>query len=513
MDLLLKSSFIQANLEAMQTLRQSVKDVAVVIGYVDQNPGSGRPLHNAAALIQDGEIKATQYKTLLPTYDVFDEDRYFEPATGYVVPVCDGFKVALSICEDIWVSEELFPKSRYRVDPIDNVSSHRPDFLVNVSASPFSIGKRDLRYELVKNQALRHRIPVLYVNQVGGNDQLIFDGQSLAVDATGTLMAQGAAFEEDLVLVDVERQKDGTISVSGAKPQGTRTGTADVYAALVLGTKDYMRKCGFKKAVVGLSGGIDSAVTVAIACAAIGRENVLGVAMPSPHSSGHSLSDAESLAVNLGIDFSIIKIEEAMHAFDHLLSERFAGLALDVTEENIQARIRGVTLMALSNKLGHLVLTTGNKSELAVGYCTLYGDMCGGLAVISDVPKMMVYSVANYINESAGREIIPRSTIEKPPSAELRPGQLDQDSLPPYEVLDAIIHEYVEERKTFDEIVKLGYTPQVVADVINRIDRNEYKRKQAAPGLKVTAKAFGIGWRMPIAQRFTETANIAQSTK
>jgi NAD+ synthetase len=346
---------------------------------------------------------------------------------------------------------------------------------------------------------------MLYVNQVGGNDQLIFDGRTLGVDAQGNLIARGSAFQEELIFVDIERQaSDQTIKLTGTIQDFPADRTANVLSALVLGTRDYLHKCGFRKAVVGLSGGIDSAVVCAIAAKAVGPENVLGVAMPSPYSSQGSLDDAEQLAKALKVRYEVIKIEAAMSAFDTMFSEQFKGLAKDVTEENIQARIRGLTLMSISNKLGHLVLTTGNKSELAVGYCTLYGDMCGGLAVISDVPKMLVYDLARYINEEAGQEIIPHNTIEKPPSAELRPGQLDQDSLPPYVVLDGIIYAYVEQRRTVDEIVRLGYQPDVVKDVINRIDRNEYKRKQAAPGLKITARAFGVGWRMPIAQKFQE---------
>jgi NAD+ synthase (glutamine-hydrolysing) len=336
------------------------------------------------------------------------------------------------------------------------------------------------------------------VNQVGGNDELIFDGRSIVVNSDGKLIARAKAFEEDLLMVDLD-------TMTGTIAESPEDKVANTLEALELGVRDYMLKCGFKKAVIGLSGGIDSAVTAAIACSAIGKENILGVAMPSPYSSGHSVEDARQLAKNLDIEFEIIRIEEPMQAFTVILDPHFAGTKPDVTEENIQARLRGITLMALSNKFGYLVLTTGNKSELAVGYCTLYGDMCGGLAVISDLPKMMVYSVARYINERAGKELIPESTISKPPSAELRPGQLDQDSLPPYVVLDGILQAYVEERRSIEDIIALGYKPEVVQDVINKVDHNEYKRYQAAPGLKVTAQAFGSGWRMPIAQRYKET--------
>lgn len=530
-DLLLKTSFVHANLAGLHKLKDQLKGIAAVVGFVDVNPASGRPLYNACAVLDDGIIKAVQYKTLLPTYDVFDEDRYFEPAVAHATCQIDGITLGLSICEDIWNIRELQQQPRYQVDPIEKVVEHKPNLLINISASPFTIGKDHIRHELVRNQARRHNIPVVYVNQVGGNDQLVFDGRSIVLDSEGRLVARAAAFKEDLLLVDVEAIKQHELkdeklddsnvpfrqplTVSGQIRESSSDRTINAYEALVLGTRDYIRKCGFSKAVIGLSGGIDSAVTAAIAVDAIGQENVLGIAMPSPYSSQHSIDDARNLAQNLAIEFRLVPIENAMAAFDGMLAPIFAGKEKDVTEENIQARIRGVILMAISNKLGALVLTTGNKSELAVGYCTLYGDMCGGLAVISDLPKMHVYDVARYLNERNKKEIIPNSTIEKPPSAELRPGQLDQDSLPPYVVLDGIIHAYVEQRRKPDEIVRLGYRPDVVMDVIGRIDRNEYKRNQAAPGLKITGQAFGFGWRMPIAQRFKETlnSNSGQSIK
>ncbi len=445
-----------------------------------------------------------QHKTLLPTYDVFDEDRYFEPAKSYAHCAVDDWSIGLSICEDIWNYRELYPRPRYQVDPIDSITQFEPRVLINISASPFTEGKQHIRHELVRNQARSHNIPVIYVNQVGGNDELIFDGRSIVVNANGDLIARANSFEEDLLIVDLDAE-------AGEIKDCPEDRTANIYRALVLGTRDYMRKCGFQKTVIGLSGGIDSAVTCAIACDAVGRENVLGVAMPSPYSSGGSVDDARSLAQNLGIELKEIPIELTMNAFDSILAPAFSDMPRDVTEENIQARIRGTILMSLSNKYGYLVLTTGNKSELAVGYCTLYGDMCGGLAVISDLPKMMVYDLAKYINEEAGKEVIPSSTIDKPPSAELRPNQLDQDTLPPYVVLDGIINAYVEQKKRIDEIVALGYRAEVVRDVVNRIDRNEYKRHQAAPGLKVTAQSFGFGWRMPIAQRFKERSSVSHT--
>ncbi len=505
-DLLLKSNFITSNLEGLKRIAEELADIAVLVGFVAPNPGNGRPVHNACAFIKEGRVQCVQHKSLLPTYDVFDEDRYFEPASSYSTCEIEGKKIAMSICEDIWNYRELFPKPRYLIDPIEKVCQEKPELLVNISASPFTAGKEHIRHELVRAQAMRWGIPVVYVNQVGGNDDLIFDGRSIVVNADGDLIARAAAFEEDLLLVDITAGK-------GEIKDSPEDKTVNMYKALVLGTADYMRKCGFKKAVIGLSGGIDSAVTAAIAAAAIGPQNILGVAMPSPYSSEHSVSDARDLAMNLGIEFQTIPISEPMTAFDTIMQPTFAQTKKDVTEENIQARIRGMILMSISNKFGYLVLTTGNKSELAVGYCTLYGDMCGGLAVISDLPKMMVYDVARYINEAANKEIIPMSTIEKPPSAELRPGQLDQDSLPPYVVLDGIINAYVEQKRSIEEIVKLGYKEEVVLDVVNRINGNEYKRNQAAPGLKVTAQSFGSGWRMPIAQRFREVCMLPTENK
>jgi NAD+ synthase (glutamine-hydrolysing) len=508
MDLLLKESFVQANLAGLEKIKTSVSGITALVGFVAVNPGAGRPLHNALAVISENEIKAVQFKTLLPTYDVFDEDRYFEPASEYVGYAIGDFKFGLSICEDIWNYKQIAPKPRYQIDPIDVIAQEGNNVLINVSASPFSLGKQQIRQDLIKNQAISHSMPVFYVNLVGANDQLVFDGRSMAVDSQGNLVAQAKAFEEDLIFVEMEAvaTKGGSknITLSGSIHAFSAQDAANTHAALVLGVRDYMQKCGFKKAVVGLSGGIDSAVTCALAVEAIGAENVLGVAMPSPYSSKGSIDDAQKLADNLKVAMHTVPIEPAMLGFQQILTPEFADMPADVTEENLQARIRGSILMALSNKYGYLVLTTGNKSELAVGYCTLYGDMCGGLAVISDLPKMAVYALADYINEHCGRQIIPQSTIEKAPSAELRPGQKDQDTLPPYPVLDAIINCYVEQRLKPDEIVNLGYQPETVLDVITRIDRNEYKRKQAAPGLKVTARAFGVGWRMPIAQRFKE---------
>lgn len=497
MDLLLKESFVQANLDGLHRIRMQLTGIAAMVGFADRNPGPGRPLYNACALLNQGEIQCVQHKTLLPTYDVFDEDRYFEPAKAYASCTVGGVPLGVSICEDIWNYKELYPRPRYQVDPIEKIVKDGPQILVNISASPFTAGKEHIRHELVRNQALRYGLPMIYVNQVGGNDQLIFDGRSIAVDGKGRLIARAKAFAEDLLIVDLS-ESTGEIKDS---PEDI---TINTYQALQLGLSDYMRKSGFQKVVIGLSGGIDSAVTCAIAVKAIGAENVLGVAMPSPFSSASSIDDARQLAENLGIELKTIPIGEPLKAYEELLKGEFEGTNKSTAEENIQARIRGNILMALSNKFGYLVLATGNKSELAVGYCTLYGDMCGGLAVISDLPKMMVYDVARYINEEAGSAVIPVSTIEKPPSAELRPGQRDQDDLPPYVVLDGIIHFYVEQRRSTEEIVRLGYDADVVMEVVRRIDYNEYKRHQVPPGLKVTAQAFGLGWRMPIAQGYRE---------
>jgi NAD+ synthetase len=504
LDLVLKESFVQANLQALHTLERVARDIAVLVGFVDINKGGGRPLFNACAYLQDGQVRARQYKTLLPTYDVFDEDRYFEPAKSEADCIFEGRRLGLSICEDLWNYPQGETQGRYRTDPIARLAAKKPAAIINISASPFVSGKSALRQELIAYHAKKHGIPIIFVNQVGGNDQLIFDGRSLVVDGQGTLVGRAKAFAEDLLVFDLPEAGQkilGTIADEIAEP------AAEAYSALVLGTRDYVAKSGFKQAVIGLSGGIDSAVTAALAVEALGKGNVLGIAMPSPYSSKGSLADAQSLAENLGIELKVIPIDAGMQAFDSMLAEPFQGRHRDVTEENIQARLRGSILMALSNKFNYLVLTTGNKSELAVGYCTLYGDMCGGLAVISDIPKMLVYELAKFINARAGYDLIPKSTIEKPPSAELRENQRDDDTLPPYPVLDPILYAYVEQRLKPDEIVNLGFDAKTVSAVIERVDRNEYKRKQAAPGLKISPRAFGMGWRMPIAQGFKESTD------
>jgi NAD+ synthetase len=501
-DLLLKQSFIADNLAAFERLVGEVGRTALVVGFVDRTAGPrGLPLHNAAALIADGRILARKYKSLLPTYDVFDEMRYFEPGdAGPQTAPCGGRHIGLSICEDIWTQDAAGPTARYyHGNPIAELVEAGADVLVNASASPFVLGKFAQRAALIRAQAAKYHRPVVYVNQVGGNDQLIFDGASFATDATGRIVGQLKAFVEDLAVVDL---------ADGAAPGPPAALPGDMEAlrqALVLGIRDYVRKCGFKEAVLGLSGGIDSSVTACLAAEAIGREHVVGVAMPSRFSSTHSMEDAKALAENLGIRFLVVPIDKPHCAFEEALAGAFAGRPPDTTEENIQARVRGTILMALSNKFGYLVLSTGNKSELAVGYCTLYGDMAGGLAVISDVPKTMIYALSRHINQASAKPPIPpipERVFTKAPSAELRPNQTDQDSLPPYDVLDGILDLYVRQEVAPDDIAAAGYDPKTVAQVVRLVDRNEYKRQQAAPGLKVTSRAFGFGRRMPIAQRY-----------
>ncbi len=494
-DLLLKPRFVQANVEAVGRIAAVCRGIAALVGFVSPNDEpDGRQLRNAAAFCVDGSVRSIACKSLLPTYDVFDEQRYFEPGPEVVVVEHLGRRIGVSICEDLWNDAQVVGRRLYHRDPVAQLAAAGVDVLVNVSASPFWQDKHRFRLRLFARQAERHRVAILFCNQVGGNDDLVFDGASAAFDAAGRLIAQARAFEEDLLTVDLPAEGPGRI-----EPYPEEIDS--VYRALVLGTRDYVGKCGFREVVLGLSGGIDSAVTAAIAAEALGASAVTGVAMPSRYSSAHSLADAEQLAANLGIRFKVIPIHPIHEAFENHLRPHFENRPPDITEENIQARIRGSILMALSNKFGWLLLTTGNKSELAVGYCTLYGDMCGGLAVISDVPKTTVYRLADHINRRAGREVIPSGTITKPPSAELRPNQTDQDSLPPYEVLDAILDLYVERERSFEDIVAAGFDAETARRVIRLVDFNEYKRKQAALGLKVTTRAFGVGRRMPIAAR------------
>ncbi len=496
-DLVFKSRFVPENLAVLDELQKRLNKPALLVGFVDRNQGRGKPFHNAAALLQLGEPLQKTHKSLLPTYDVFDEDRYFESARQVAPLNFRGHRIGVTICEDIW-TERYLPRPFYDVDPVRALVTQEAEMILNVSASPFSLRKPAVRREMICGLAGTYQRPIFYCNAVGGNDQLVFDGNSIAVNASGQLLMQLPGFEEASVVVDSESSP------------GSKIASADIvqelYAALRLGLRDYLAKCGFQSAVLGLSGGIDSAVVAAIAVDAIGADNVTGVSMPSQFSSRGSVLDALALAKNLGIQCLQIPIADAFAVFKAQFKEVFAGRTEDATEENMQARLRGMTLMALSNKFGHLVLSTGNKSELAVGYCTIYGDMAGGLAVISDVPKTMIYELAGFINSEASRagkrEIIPASTIEKPPSAELRPNQKDQDTLPPYDVLDAILRLYVEDNLSVPEIVAQGFEEKTVRWVQRRVDLNEYKRAQAAPGLKVTSRAFGVGRRMPIAQRY-----------
>ena len=490
-DLLFKSRFVPDNLEILAQLHSRLGGPALVVGFVDPNQGRGKAFHNSAALLEPGMPIQKTHKSLLPTYDVFDEDRYFEPAHAIVPLKFRGQKIGLTICEDIWTDRYL-SRPFYDVDPVRTLVADGAEIILNVSASPFSLGKPMVRREMISGLAAKYHCPIFYCNAIGGNDQLVFDGNSIAINARGELLMQLSAFEEAIAMAD-----SGATPAAPVAPPET---VEELYSALSLGLSDYLAKCGFKTAVLGLSGGIDSAIVAAVAVHALGPANVTGVCMPSQFSSRGSVLDAISLAKNLGIECLRIPIADAFATFKAQFKDVFAGCTEDATEENMQARLRGMTLMALSNKFGHLVLSTGNKSELAVGYCTIYGDMAGGLAVISDVPKTMVYELARFINRD--REIIPESTITKPPSAELRRNQRDQDTLPPYDVLDPILRLYVEENLSVAEIVAQGFDEKTVRWIQRRVDCNEYKREQAAPGLKVTSRAFGVGRRMPIAQRY-----------
>jgi NAD+ synthetase len=504
-DLLERPAFLDDQDRAFARLMEKARDldIAVICGLATRNPAPvGKPLHNSGVLFANGEVLFTTHKQLLPTYDVFDEARYFEPGRGNGTFRYQGLHLGLTICEDIWNDKSLFPRPLYATEPVGGMLARADgplDLLINLAASPFNLGKGGVRHKIFANLCQRHHLPFIYVNQVGGQDSLIFDGNSVALDRNGAIAAQAARFAEDMVVIDTDTWQ-GDIHTAPVDPEQE---IAEVCEALVLGTRDYVTKCGFRKAVIGLSGGVDSALTAAIAARALGPENVLGVALPSPYSSPESLEDAEQLAKNLSIGFSVLPITTLFETFLATLAPIFAGAQPDVTEQNIQARIRGNLLMAIANKQGRLLLSTGNKSENAVGYCTLYGDMSGGLAVISDVPKQLVYSLCRYLNQS--QEIIPPRTIDKPPSAELAPDQRDEDDLPPYPVLDAILAAYLEEHRSIAEIVEMGFAREVVEDVVRRIRVNEYKRKQAPLGLKVTTKAFGQGRRYPTAEGYRET--------
>jgi NAD+ synthetase len=523
-DLLERPAFIVEHDKVLEALISNVSGIGIVCGHLEKHTDStGKALHNSASLIADGRLLFTAQKRLLPTYDVFDEARYFEPGRRSQSCEYKGMRLGITVCEDIWNDKGSFPQQLYATDPVGDLVSglhaqgRKIDLLINISASPFQIDKESVKYDVFTRVCTNNDTPLVYVNQVGGQDSLLFDGWSMAMDSDGRIIARAERFIEDMVVVDTDTWKG---EVHGRQPlevHAEESGPDDsemslqetetVFAALAMGVRDYAGKCGFSKGVVGLSGGIDSAVTCAIACEALGAENILGVAMPSPYTSGESSEDAKQLAENLDCRFEVIAISAVFSALKESLAhiftaEKAANPGVDITEQNMQARIRGNLLMALSNKYGSLLLSTGNKSEMAVGYCTLYGDMSGGLAVISDVPKLLVYKLARYINRK--REIIPVRIIEKPPSAELAPSQLDQDDLPPYDVLDPILKAYLEQNLSVAEIAAMGFERRIVDDVIKRIRSNEYKRKQAPLGLKVTSKAFGYGRRYPTAQNFRE---------
>ncbi|MFN7909104.1 MAG: NAD+ synthase [Microcystis sp.] len=501
-DLLLNLGFVEKMSRQLQLLSQQLPEkLAVLVGFVEKNPSATvrgeKPLFNSIALLKSQEIKQIFTKRLLPTYDVFDEDRYFASGkeSQYFQLTENNVKIGVTICEDVWNDEQFWGQRQYAVNPIADLANLGVDLIVNLSASPYSVGKQKLRESLLSHSATRYNLPIVYVNQVGGNDDLIFDGDSVAFNRQGEVIYRAQAFTSSLELI--EFNQDLLPAVIHPLPIDE---DEEIYQALVLGVRDYVQKCGFKRVIFGLSGGIDSSLVAAIASDALGKENVLAVMMPSPYSSDHSISDAVALVNNLGIKSEKLAIKEIMNAYDQLLDGLFAGTDFGIAEENLQSRIRGNLLMALSNKFGHLLLSTGNKSEMAVGYCTLYGDMNGGLAVIADVPKTRVYSLCRWLNRHG--EIIPLNVINKAPSAELKPNQKDQDSLPPYEILDAILALLIDRHQSAEQIIAAGFEAEIVQKVIKLVKNAEFKRKQAPPGLKISDRAFGTGWRMPIASRW-----------
>ncbi|MEP0855764.1 NAD+ synthase [Trichocoleus sp. DQ-U1] len=513
-DLLLNPGFVESMATVLQQLAEDLPpNLAVLVGTVDPNPeahaAGGKPLFNSIACLEQGKIQQIFHKRLLPSYDVFDEYRYFEPGLQPNSFTLDNLRIGVTICEDLWNDEEFWGKRSYAVNPIADLAQLGVDLVVNLSASPYSVGKHHLREAMLRHSTVRYRQPSIYINQVGGNDDLIFDGSSFALNHAGEVVCRALRFETDLVLLEFDEEKRDLISPSLTKDNGEVAPLAasedeEIWAALVLGVRDYARKCGFSKVTLGLSGGVDSALVAAIASAALGAENVFGVLMPSPYSSDHSVEDALKLAQKLGIATQTLAIGQLMQGYDQTLEPLFAGTAFGLAEENIQSRIRGNLLMAIANKFGYLLLSTGNKSEMAVGYCTLYGDMNGGLAVIADVPKTRVYSLCNWLNRNG--EIIPTNILTKPPSAELKPGQVDQDSLPSYDILDDILQRLIHEHQSTAQIIEAGHDPVVVNKVMQLVARAEFKRRQAPPGLKITDRAFGTGWRMPIASRWSAIA-------
>ncbi|OGI09921.1 MAG: hypothetical protein A3F80_00990 [Candidatus Melainabacteria bacterium RIFCSPLOWO2_12_FULL_35_11] len=502
-DLLLKKQFIEDNKKYLIKLAESIKsDITVIIGFAEENNGKGKPLFDSLAVLKSGKILFTRQKTLLPTYDVFDEDRYFEH--GKIISPVKLFhqKIGLTVCEDIWHDDLSWTKPRYHLDPVSELSEQNVSLIINSSASPYFLGKPELREGILKNCAKKHKLPIIYVNQVGGNDELIFDGNSCVIDQNGNICLKLKSFEEDLQIIEFNNDSSQIITGRDVPPAHlytNETNMEELLKAITCGLRDYVKKCDFKKVIIGLSGGIDSALVTVLAIYALGKESISCIFMPSRYTSETSSSDVNKLALSLGIELKTISIEEPFKVFLNLLSPS------SLTEENIQARIRGLILMALSNQSGGLVLSTGNKSELATGYCTLYGDMCGGLAIISDLPKTLVYTLSKYINKKENKELIPKNILTKAPTAELKLNQTDQDILPPYDTLDKILNLYVEQHSSLKEIIKKGLPQDTVKKVCNMIDLSEYKRYQSAPGLKLTSRSFGYGWRMPIAQQYKET--------
>ena len=510
-DLLLNPSFVESIDKTLQKLAEDLPaNLAVLVGTVVKNSqahiSGGKNLFNSMALLENGKIQQFFHKRLLPTYDVFDEKRYFEPGLQANSFKLDNLHIGVTICEDLWNDEEFWGKRSYAVNPIADLANLGVDLIVNLSASPYTVGKQHLREAMLKHSAVNFQQPIIYTNQVGGNDDLIFDGRSFALNKQGEIVCRAKGFVSDFLTVEFNSDKQD-LQLGHISPID-ESEDEEIWNALVLGVKDYVGKCRFSKVLLGLSGGVDSALVAAIATAALGKENVIGVLMPSPYSSEHSISDALALAANLDIQTQILPIGELMQSFDKSLGELFAGTEFGIAEENLQSRIRGNLLMAISNKFGYLLLSTGNKSEVAVGYCTLYGDMNGGLSVIADVPKTRVYSLCKWLNSHQQKEVIPANILTKAPSAELKPGQVDQDSLPPYEILDDILDRLIHQHQSAAEIITAGHEPAIVDRVLQLLSRAEFKRRQAAPGLKITDRAFGTGWRMPIASSWSVLRNI-----